>query len=65
VQGRLRQEYLEVTINTYCAHCHQELKITISSSMEILNKTSEAEPLVFMPEVDWSTFSAPNIINDY
>ena len=65
VQGRLRNERLSVEIETSCAHCGQELHITVDSEMHWSVKEHDAQPLLFMPEVNWAHFEGPNIIGRY
>lgn len=65
VQGRLRQEHLAVTIETKCGHCGRAMRLTVDTDMNISDHDAGAEPLVFMPRVDWSTFTEPNIIDAY
>jgi hypothetical protein len=65
VQGQLRQEYLSIEVETSCKHCDRDLRFTIDSHMEISVHEVEANPLVFMPEVDWAHFSGRNIIDSY
>jgi hypothetical protein len=65
VQGRLRKEHLSVTIETACGHCGQAMHLTVDSDMRVSVHDESAEPLVFMPEIDWKTFTEPNIIDAY
>ena len=65
MQGRLRQEHLTVTIETVCAHSGRPMTISIDSDTKFSVCEDEAEPLVFMPQVDWETFAEPNIIDAY
>ena len=65
VQGRLRQEHLSTTIETTCGHCNKAIHITVDSDMKVSVYDERADPLVFMPQVDWQTFTEPNIINAY
>ena len=41
--------------------------MTITVDDELHHRVAErdAQPLVFEPSIDWSTFTAPNIIGDY
>jgi len=39
--------------------------ITAGSDMRITVKQNESEPLVFMPQVDWGTFTEPTILDAY
>ncbi len=65
MQGRLRQEPVSVEITTRCSHCEQALHLTIDSEMRISVREPQAQPLAFMPDVDWETFKEPNIIHAY
>ena len=65
VQGRLRGENLVVEIETRCAHCAQELHLTVDSGLNWSVKEPAAQPLLFEPEVDWQHFTEPNIIDAY
>jgi hypothetical protein len=65
VQGRLRQHYLSVTIETACGHCGRAMQLTVDSDMDVTVHDVGAEPLVFMPQVNWQTFTEPNILDAY
>ena len=65
MEGRLRNEPLSVDIHSQCAHCSREMTITVDHELGFRAHEAEAEPLVFEPRLDWSTFSEPNIIADY
>ena len=65
MQGRLRGEPLEVVIETQCAHCSRELRMSVDSELRYRVLSEGAEPLVLEPHVDWQRFTAPNIIDDY
>ena len=65
MQGRLRDGYLAVSIETECAHCGQPLHISVDSDLKYRVVDKDASPLVFEPRVDWETFTKPNIIDDY
>jgi hypothetical protein len=41
------------------------MSLTVSSAMQLVAQDEGAEPLVFMPEVNWQTFTEPNIIHAY
>jgi hypothetical protein len=61
----LRKEYLAVTIETECSHCNRALRLVVDSDLEFRVETEGAEPMVFEPQVDWSTFTEPSIIHAY
>ena len=65
MQGQLRKETLAVTIETQCAHCDRPMQITVASDMDIKVRNRGAEPLVFMPSIDWERFREPSIIHAY
>jgi hypothetical protein len=65
VQGKLRQSYLSVAIETSCVHCNQALHITIDSNMKFSVRETGSTPLVFMPDVSWKNFSERTILDAY
>jgi len=65
VQGRLRNEVISAEIETVCAQSSRPLVITLDSKMKFRIKQKEAKPLVFSPQVDWASFSEPNIIQSF
>ena len=73
MQGRLRNAYLTVTINTRCAYSGDPLQIELDSQLKyrVLQETAGqvagqfTPPMVFMPHVDWEAFRDPNIIDAY
>jgi hypothetical protein len=65
VQGRLRKESISITIDTVCAHCNHPIKILIDSEMNCEVAHENANPHIFSPQIDWESFSAPNIIQDF
>lgn len=65
VQGRLRGAHLSVTIETECACCGRPMDIEVDSDMKVRVHEQKAQPLVFLPQVDWTAFSEPNIIHAY
>ena len=65
MQGRLRGETLSVEIDTSCAHCDKEIHIRLDSEGEWSAKQNDTQMLVFEPDVNWATFTKPNIIDDY
>jgi len=65
VQGRLRGQQLSVRIETACAHCGQALAMTVDSDKGYEVHSAGANPLVFHPQINWMTFTDPNIIDAY
>ena len=67
VQGSLRKEPLSFEIETECVHCGQPLYLTLDSDLryQVRDADEGAEPLVFQPLIDWTTFTEPNIIDAF
>lgn len=56
---------MSVKIQTQCAHCRKEINIQVSSELDFSVRETEAEVLVFEPDVVWSRLTDPNIIHAY
>ena len=65
MQGHLRKEFTSIDVTTECEHCDQVLNLKVDSNMEVSVGESDANPLVFVPEVDWDSFGERNIIDAY
>jgi hypothetical protein len=65
VQGQLRQETLSFSIETACAHCGRPLHIEIDSDLHYKVAEADANPLVFVPMVDFARLKAPSIIDAF
>ena len=65
VQGQLRNEPLTFTIQSECAHCGKEMHIEIDSDLNYSVSEPDAVPLVFVPQVDFSTLEDPSIIDAF
>jgi hypothetical protein len=65
VQGQLRQEYVSVEVETPCAHCNQVMHFTLDSAMRFSVNDATANPVVFMPDMDWDNFAERTIIDAY
>ena len=65
VQGRLREERLEVTAVSECALTGREIRLRIDSDLRCEILSPGADPCLFEPHLDWQSFSAPNIVHDY
>ena len=64
VQGHLRNEPLTVTIRTECAHCARSLEIEIDDQLG--HRVAEAaEPVIFVPLVDFEKLKDPSIIDAF
>jgi len=65
VQGQLRNEFLTFTIQTACAQSGKELRIEIDSELNYSVSDPDANPLIFVPMVDFSTLEDPSIIDAF
>ncbi|MEE9168234.1 MAG: hypothetical protein V3U73_00630 [bacterium] len=65
MQGQLRKEPLSVVVTTECAHCAQPLHIEIDCEMKYRVVEEGADPLVFMPFVNFSKLTDPSIIDAF
>jgi hypothetical protein len=64
VQGHLRNEALEVTIRTECAHCARSMRVEIDSELEY-RVAEGTDPLIFVPLVDFEKLKDPSIIDAF
>jgi hypothetical protein len=65
VQGQLRDSEFSVEIRTECAQCKKRMRFAIDHQLNYSVLEGGSEPLVFEPDVDWGSFSDPNIIDGY
>jgi hypothetical protein len=65
VQGRLRKEFVSVTVKTECAHCSRPMELEIDSDLNYRVKEEGCAPIVFVPDVDLLKLEDPNIINAF
>ena len=65
MQGQLRGDPLAVVVSTQCAHCGQPLHLEIDSELNHRVMEDGAEPLVFVPMVDFGELEDPSIIDAF
>jgi hypothetical protein len=65
VEGRLRNQRLQVEIITSCAHCARPMHIVVDERLQWRVQERGADPHVFLPHIDWGAFRGRNIIGDY
>jgi hypothetical protein len=65
VQGQLRNKKLSFLLQTTCAHCGKPFEIAIDSDLNYQVKSSGADPLVFVPMVDFAALEDPSIIDAF
>jgi len=54
-----------VEIKTSCAHCGDPIELVVDSDLNHRIERGGSSPLVFEPDVDWSRFEDPTIIDGY
>lgn len=64
MQGHLRSEPIAVTIETECAHCSRSMQIEVDSELAY-HVRDGADPLIFIPDVNFKKLRAPNIIDAF
>ena len=64
VQGHLRNESLVVSIRTECAHCARRMQIEVDSRLSY-QVAEGADPLIFIPLVDFEKLKDPSIIDAF
>jgi hypothetical protein len=56
---------MSFAIETECAHCKQPLHLEMDSSLNYSITEDAAEPLVFVPMVDFDKLDDPSIIDAF
>jgi len=64
VEGHLRNQPLAVIFRTECAHCAQPMQIEIDSHLGY-RVVAGADPLIFVPMVDFERLKDPSIIHAF
>jgi len=64
VQGHLRNESVAVSIRTECAHCARWMQIEVDSQLRY-RVAEGADPLIFIPLVDFEKLKDPSIIHAF
>jgi hypothetical protein len=65
VLGRLLRRRLQVVLQSVCGQTGRPLWLDIASDLTWHVATKGAQPLLFVPSVNWGGFRGANIINDY
>lgn len=65
VQGQLRKEALSFTIESECGHCGKPLHIEMDSQLNYTVIEQDAQPLIFVPMVDFNKLEDPSIIDAF
>jgi hypothetical protein len=65
VQGQLRKKPVSITVKTQCAHCAEPMRLKINSDLVCEILAGGAEPLLFVPQVDFSKLTDPSIIDAF
>ena len=65
VQGQLRGEPLSVVVETECEHCSQPMHLEIDSELNYRVREQGADPMVFVPDVDFRKLAEPSITDAF
>ena len=65
MQGRLRNEYLSITVETRCGHCGKPFSLEIDSDLNYRVLDANIHPLVYAPLIDIAKLDDPNIIDGF
>ncbi|MEW5870328.1 MAG: hypothetical protein AB1894_13725 [Chloroflexota bacterium] len=65
MQGQLRKTPLKVHIQTSCACCKQSLNIEFDEKLNFRVTEQGADPIVFIPLIDFETLEDPSIIDAF
>ncbi len=56
---------VRAAVHSECAACHEPMVFAIDSQFRFRIDGEPPLPLIFQPSIDWTTFRAPTIVNDY
>ena len=65
MQGQLRKEKITFTILTKCVHCGKEIRIEMDQDLNYSIADEDANPLIFVPMVDFDRLEDPSIIDAF
>lgn len=65
MQGQLRNERLRFEIVTECGHCQEAIDIRMDSELNYHVQDQGAEPMIYMPLVDFDELDDPSIIDAF
>ena len=64
MQGQLRKEPVSVLVETSCAQCGQPLRLTVDDQLAY-RFDGAPEPILFVPQVDFTRLKDPSIIDAF
>jgi hypothetical protein len=65
VQGKLRNEYLKVKLETECAHCSSPMEIEIDSNLRYKVNDERCDPVIFVPDINLFNINDDSIIDAF
>jgi hypothetical protein len=65
VQGKLRNQYLKIKIDSECAHCGHPMEIEINSELEYKSREKDCQPVIFVPDVNLFKVEDDSIIDSF
>jgi hypothetical protein len=52
-------------VGTQCAHCSEPMHIEIDNELTYSVREAGADPIIFIPQVDFQRLEAPSIIDSF
>jgi hypothetical protein len=65
VQGRLRNQELSFSIETHCGLSQEPIRLEIDSKMNYQISTPGAQPVIYVPMVDFDKLKDASIIDGF
>jgi hypothetical protein len=65
VQGKLRNEYINVIIESECVHCSRSLTFEVDSDLKLKVRDHGCDPVIFVPDVDLFKLQDESIIDSF
>jgi hypothetical protein len=65
VQGHLTNSDVAVTVETSCHHCSKPLTLEIDRDMNIRVDPCDAQPVVFVPDLEPFEVEGSDIVDDF
>ena len=65
MQGKLRNENVEVRVKTECAHCGKTMEMDIDSNLHFKLNDEKCKPIVFVPDIDLLNLQEDSIMDSF
>jgi hypothetical protein len=61
----MKDKKTSCAVDTECHHCGQPMRLEMDSELETITAQDGAEPLLFVPLVDFDKLTTPSIIDPF